>query len=64
QQQQANIFNSTPNFLEDPDMTEEQRQIIMKRIHKVRSKYEAFVESKEEARLALSLCHDNEHEVL
>ncbi|CAG8758580.1 8978_t:CDS:2, partial [Gigaspora rosea] len=47
-----------------PDMTEEQRQIIMKRIHEVRSKYEAFVESKEETRLALSLCHDNEHEVL
>ncbi|KAF0478868.1 hypothetical protein F8M41_023931 [Gigaspora margarita] len=80
QQQQANIFNPTPNFLEDPDMTEEQRQIIMKRIHEVRSKYEAFVEKdinqkiqtimfasdlkEEEARLALSLCHDNEHEVL
>ncbi|CAG8809824.1 18915_t:CDS:1, partial [Racocetra fulgida] len=44
QQQQASISCPAPNFLEDPDMTEEQKQIIMKRIHEVRSKYEAFVE--------------------
>ncbi|CAG8543248.1 3777_t:CDS:2, partial [Scutellospora calospora] len=79
-QQQTNVFCPAPKFLEDPDMTEEQKQIIMKRIHEVRSKYEAFVEkdinqkiqtimfasdlTEEKARLALSLCHDDEHEVL
>ncbi|CAB4399263.1 hypothetical protein RhiirA5_471087 [Rhizophagus irregularis] len=78
QQQQESVI--LPQFLDGPDVTEEQKQLILKRVLEVRSKYNAFVEkdvcqkvktilfasdlTEDEARLALSICNDNEQDVL
>lgn len=42
QQQQESVI--LPQFLDGPDVTEEQKQLILKRVLEVRSKYNAFVE--------------------
>ena len=42
QQQQESVV--LPQFLDGPDVTEEQKQLILKRVLEVRSKYNAFVE--------------------
>ncbi|CAI2173069.1 2238_t:CDS:2 [Funneliformis geosporum] len=83
QQQQESVeqFSSIlPQLLDGPEVTEEQKQLILKRVLEVRSKYNAFVErdvcqkvktilfasdlTEDEARLALSICDDNEQDVL
>jgi len=47
QQQQESVeqYSSIlPQLLDGPDVTEEQKQLILKRVLEVRSKYNAFVE--------------------